>query len=438
MNKRIVGWLIVTLILAVLTTPGLAASPSEPNQALPDGMDAQTALSATDHPRVGQELIVSAIDNEQYLPSVAYNWKHHEYLVVWHNTWVMGTRDIRARRISDRGQVLNEFTIYDNPTRDSAQPSVAYDPVHDRYLVVWVRDVHGDGSDWDIYGRFIPSQGPNPGLNAFPIITWTTTQWNPKLVYARAQEEFLVVWWNEHPSLPAYTSGKRIYADGNGFPTGGSDVTINHPTQNRVEPDVSYNLARNEYLVVYSNGQLDILGTRLRGDAAKLGGGEFGIAGWPDAESKPAVAACREADQYLVTWQSNQGGNPAIYARFVHGNGTVGSAHLIRATTLPNTDADVACDQGGSQYMVTWQDQYTNHRFGILGRSVRPNANMSDPFVIRHAGGAADRTRPAIAGGAANYLVAWEHERDGTSYQDIHGRLITPNTSFQPLQMRRR
>ena len=395
------------------------------------------ALSAPDNPRVGQELVISAIDNEQNLPSVAYNWKRNEYLVVWHDVWGMGTRDIRARRVSDRGDILSEFTIYDNPTRDSAQPSVAYDPVHDRYLVVWVRDALGNGSDWDVYGRFIPWQGPNPGLNAFPIITWPTKQWTPKVAYARAQQEFLVVWWNEHPSLPAYISGKRIFADGSGFPSAGSDFTISHPTQNRVEPDVSYNLARNEYLVVYSNGQLDILGTRLRGDAAPIGGGEFGIAGWPDPESNPAVAACRAADQYLVTWQSNRGGNLAIYARFVNGNGSVGSVHLIDDTTSPEKNADVACDQAGSQYLIAWQTRYTNLRYGVWGRLVRPDASMTPQFPLRHPGGAAGRTRPAIAGGGVNFLVAWEHDRDGTSFQDIHGRLIAPNVVYQPMLLRR-
>ncbi len=420
MNKRMKNWLILALLFALLVP-----------------LASVTAAPPSDDPRLGRELTISAIDNEQYLPSVAYNWKHHEYLVVWHDTWVMGTRDIRARRISDRGEVLSEFSIYDNPTRDSAQPSVAYDPVHDRYLVVWVRDTFGDGSDWDVYGRFIPWQGPDPGLNAFPIITWTTKQWNPKLVYARSTEEFLVVWWNEHPSLPGYTSGKRIFADGSGFPNGGSDVTINHPTQNRIEPDVAYNLARNEYLVVYSNGMHDVFGTRLRGDAVPLGGGEFGIAGWPSLEHNPAVAACRQVDQYLVTWESEEGGDSAIYARFVNGNGSVGSVHLIDNITSPEKNADVACDQDGGQYLIAWQTRYTNLKYGVWGRLVRPNAQMSPQFPIRHPGSSSDRTMTAIAGGATNYLVAWEHERDGTNFQDIHGRLITPNTVFQPVLMRR-
>jgi hypothetical protein len=51
-------------------------------------------------------------------------------------------------------------------------------------------------------------------------------------------------------------------------------------------------------------------------------------------------------------------------------------------------------------------------------------------------GVSAEFTAPAIAGGFENYLVAWEHDRAGTSFQDIHGKLITPFTVFMPLVLR--
>lgn len=30
----------------------------------------------------------------------------------------------------------------------------------------------------------------------------------------------------------------------------------------------------------------------------------------------------------------------------------------------------------------------------------------------------------SIAGGPVGWFVAWEHDRQGSSYQDIHGRLV--------------
>ena len=104
------------------------------------------------------EIIVSAQDIDEYLPDAAYNSVRDEYLVVWHDSPPAQARSIKARRYTAAGSFLAEYVIAfeDSPLRDNAQPSVAYDPVNDRYLVVWVRDVFGDGSDWDVYGRIVP------------------------------------------------------------------------------------------------------------------------------------------------------------------------------------------------------------------------------------------------------------------------------------------
>jgi hypothetical protein len=398
------------------------------------------AASVTAAPHLGGEITISALDNEEYLPAVAYNWKHHEYLVVWHTKWTIGTRDIRAARVSDTGQVLSTFTVYEHTTKDSAQPTVDYDPVNDRYLVVWIFDAFGDGSDWDLYGRFIPWDGPSASLTEFAICTWTTHQWTPKVAYGRAVEEYLVVWNNEYQSgvLPMYISGRRVKAADGSFPGSDSDLTISHATENRVNPDVTYNLARNEYLVVYDNA-VDIFGIRLTGDLSHNFGGEFGIAGWPDTEIHPAVAACDQADQYLVAWQSSAG-NQDIYARFVKGDGTLDSVHHIYGTTVAEVEPDVACNMSGRQYLVVWQQQYSSLTgpYGVWGRVVFADKSMDPEFGIMAptAGITAEFTNPAVAGGHTNYLVAWEHDRAGTSYQDIHGRLITPHAVFLPLVLR--
>lgn len=424
------GLLIVLVASAVLLAAGVVNTRARHSE--------WATSSATANPHLSGEITISALDNEEYLPAVAYNWKHHEYLVVWHTTWTIGTRDIRAARISDTGQVLSTFTVYEHPTRDSAQPSVAYDPVNDRYLVVWIFDAIGNGSDWDLYGRLIPWDGPGAGLNEFAISTWGTHQWNPQVAYGRAVEEFLVVWMNEFQAgaPPVYISGRRVKAADGSFPGSTTDLTISHTAQNRVNPDLTYNLARNEYLVVYDNA-VDIFGIRLTGDLGHNFGGEFGIAGWPDAENHPAVAACRGADQYLVAWQSDQGSsNDAIYARFMNGEGTPGNVYLIDDTTSPEQEADVACNLAGTQYLVTWQTRYTNVKYGIWGRLVQPDETMESEFGIVPPGSATDRTNPTSAGGHTNYLVAWEHQRDGTSYQDIHGRVVTPYAMFIPLVLR--
>ena len=400
------------------------------------------AVATTDRPHLGAEITISALDNEQNLPAVAYNWKHDEYLVVWHNTWG-GNRDIYAQRITGQGELESWFAVAPtaplNPyPNDRVQPSVAYDPVNDRYLVVWAYDTVGDGSNWDIHGIFVNWDGPIPGLHQFNICDWPTQQWTPKVAYGRAQEEFMIVWWTDHPSVPGYISGRRMTAADGTFPTSsGSDFTISDPSEVRVNPEIAYNLTRNEYLVVYDNTQ-DVFATRYTGAALPLGGGEFGIAAWPGAETQPAVAACKETNQYLVAWQNDQ---PDIYARFIDGDGALngGPLHLY-STSVNEILPQVACNTTGNQFLVVWQHQYSSVTgpYGIRGQFVNNDQTLGSDFEIMAptAGITAEFTDPVVAGGNVNYLAVWEHDRPGTAFQDIHGRLITPNVVFLPLVLR--
>ena len=424
------AWVIIASLLVLASAGGLYL------------LDASAAEQVADT-HIGSELVISANSNEEFLPSVAYNWKHHEYLVVWHNTWAIGTRDIRAVRVSETGDVLTEFVVYENATKDSAQASVAYDPVNDRYLVVWIFDSSGSGTDWDLYGRFIPWDGPSASLTEFSIITWTTSQWNPVLAYARTMEEFLVVWNNTYSggSPPAYVSAKRIFADGSGFPSGpnNSDLTLSDAASNYIAPDLTYNVTRNEYLLVWQKvgSSNDIWAVRLTGDLFQLSGGPFSVAGWPDSEEYPAVAACKEADQYLVLWKSDvgtSGANYNIYGRFVTGDGILdGGPILIDGILSPEIRSDVDCNISGKTYLVAYEQIYVGDHYGILGALISSNHSIEPAVEIIPASWTDDRTNPFVAGGNSNFLVVWEHEYASTSVQEIHGRLLIPEANFMPL-----
>ena len=388
-------------------------------------------------------LPISELEGNEYAPAIAYNSNHDEYLVVWHDVYEV----VHARRVSSTGQLLNSFDVSTSPN-GKRQASVAYDPIRDRYLVTWLYDYYGNGSNLDIYGRFIPWDGPSAGLQDFPISNWTSDQSRPVVAYAQTADEFLVAWVNSAPAVPTYISGRRIFADGSGFPPG-DGFPISSGAEDRDFPDVAYNLARNEYLVTWdlelSASNLDIYGERLRGDGISLTGGdpnvvgEFPIAGWPAVEEHPSVAACDKDNQYLVTWQSDQdssGSDFAIYARYLNGDAVPGGVYLVDDTTSPEMNAAVTCNQGGRQYLIAWQTRYTNLHYGIWARLAQPNGSMKPAFGLVQPGTSTDRAYPAVGGGGSQYLVAWEHKRDGTGYQDIHGRLVVPAMQVLPLVRR--
>jgi len=394
------------------------------------------AAPASTNSYLGPEIIISAIDSEQFVPDIAYNSKHDEYLVVWENMWgIGGHHDVYAQRVSATGRLLSWFAVTDNNHKNKQMnPSVAYDPVYDRYLVVYAYDVYGTGGDWDIYGRFIPWNGPDPNVGDFMICNWTTNQMRPVVAYGYAQGEFLVTWTNAPAGQPTYISARRVFADGS---TPFNPFTVASGTDDRDYQDVTYNLHRNEYLVTYDldkdEANLDIYGVRLRGDGIPLTGGnpnvmgEFPIAGWPDDEERPAVEACDKADQYLVAWQSDQGTGGtdyAIYAYYLNGDAVPVYVTMISDTTLPQVSVDVACNNAGKGYMITWQDKYVGGEYGIWARLAQPELTLGPEFEVVGPRQASDREYPAVAGGGNNFLIAWEHDRDGGGNRDIHGRLL--------------
>ena len=102
---------------------------------------------------LGLEITISDLDNEQVHPGIAYNDTRDQYLVVWQNNWG-GVSDIYAQRLDGEGNLLSWFTV-DTGTNSRVQPTVTYDSVNDRYLVVWAYDFAGDGSDWAIDSWFL-------------------------------------------------------------------------------------------------------------------------------------------------------------------------------------------------------------------------------------------------------------------------------------------
>jgi hypothetical protein len=384
------------------------------------------------------EIAIAERSSDEYYPAIAYNSIHNEYLVVWENLWPGGSEDIYAQRISSTGQLLSWFAV-SSSSHNQQNPSVAYDPVHDRYLVVWAYDYNGDGSDWDIYGRFIPWSGPDPGLTDLYICDWPSTQGNPQITYALAQQEFLVVWANWEPSVPSYISARRVFADGSGFPD--NAFMVSSGAETRAFPDVAYNLARNEYMVTWDmdlgGGNIDIYGLRLTGTGVFLGS-EFAIAGWPDSEERPSVAACHQADQYLVAWQSDHGtggSDFAIYARYLSGDAVPGNVYMVDDSTTWDTQVDVNCNAAGQRYLLAWQSGHGIPNAGIWARVAYPNEVWGSVFDVHPPISFLDCAMPTIGGGGSSYLVAWEYEPIAGGNVDIHGQLVSYG-AFLPLVQR--
>ena len=313
-----------------------------------------------------QEITVSATNDLKYEPAAAYNWKRREYLVVWRNA-----AGVYGQRITSQGDLIgpSPFPIATGP-KTRREPVVDYDPVNDRYFVVWMQAVNGDESNWDLSGRFIPWEGSTPTLPEFKVTDWPGSEWHPSLAYSRGKEEYLVALvYHPGSTTPAYIAGVRVISDGSGF---GGSVTISSGSAVCDFPDVVYSgVTRNEYLATWSvwggSTGWDVHAVRLDNAGSPLGGGEFPVATATQDDAYPAAAACNDADQYLVVWERVfSSSDHGVYGHFFTGTGGAdGSEFAIADTTAQEILPDVACTRVGEHYLAMWQQEYAGGDHGI-------------------------------------------------------------------------
>jgi hypothetical protein len=372
---------------------------------------------------LGPEIIITE-ENEAVNQAVAFNSKKVEYLVVWQ--WPDG---IYGQRINRFGELLEPLHFPISTSSEARDfPDVAYDPVNNRYLVVWNDEGSGATPDYDISGRFIPWEGPETSVIEFKIDTRPANTVHPQVIYNAAKKEFMVM-WTEATKSTLNTSGVRVQSS-DGSQIGGVKVIAGASGTDRA--DAAFNTKNGQYLLVrdkYNGGgspNFDVLGTLLTGELNQILA-DFGIAGWPDDEQSARVAACRVAGDYLVAWQST--GNSDIYARAVSKDGIPsGIVHNLSDTNnIVEGSPDIACDAAGKNFFTVWEKVYssTANTYGVWGRLVDSGGGTDPAFeIIAPTSGYPRRWEPVAAGGDNQYIVVWENACDNCGRRTLHARII--------------
>ncbi len=224
------------------------------------------------------------------------------------------------------------------------------------------------------------------------------------------------------------------------------------------DPQVAYNSAAGEYLVVWAaNGinevgrmsKVEIYAQRLSASGAELGA-DFRISTTPTeadertGAARPSVAYNGQANEYFVVWHADAVGADdkfEVFGQRVSAAGAeIGTDLQLSTTGAPTeaardaTDASVAVDQAGN-YLVVWAADglATVDQDEIFGQRVSPTGTeLGVDFRISRTGTAdsvdRDAARPRVAyGSVANeFLVVWQ--ADALPVDDkfeIRGQLIT-------------
>ncbi|KPL19403.1 MAG: hypothetical protein AMJ93_13165, partial [Anaerolineae bacterium SM23_84] len=258
--------------------------------------------------------MISNLVNWESSPTVAYSTASNQYLIVWEHLFEGQRHGIYGRRVSASGTLLGAPVAIDTSSilasalvpYDALAPAVAYGSASGQYLVVW-QDKDPPQPDYDITARRVGNDGSLIG-DKIPISTWEHDQVKPRLAFNSQANEFLVVWEDHHWEWGEARDihGQRVRA--NGTLVGGVFGISWDGPQARLSPDVAYDTAAGEYLVVWEYEHApydhDVKRRRVGSDAVLLES-EVVVSNHGGHEGSPAVSA-GGGWSYLVVWEDGR------------------------------------------------------------------------------------------------------------------------------------
>ncbi len=293
--------------------------------------------------------------------------------------------------------------------------------------------------------RSVSSAGPLS--NWFPISPVSNTaghnhEWHPAVTYNSQYQEYLTVWEQADNIGGNYVYGQLVNRRGGlvlsrflvpGF-TGSNSV-----------PDVAYNPARNEYLVVFVYSQAGfsgVYGQRLDANGSPVETPVTFASSATYTFAHPAVAFETATGQYLVTWQKHQGtAFSGIEARALSGDGTTFSTVITITDLLANVypaNPDVACTRTLEGCLVVWDRLYeappSDHEVHGARVHLAGGAHLEGPIsqIFFSFGEEANPAVAAIARptGIGQYFVVCSYGSSG-AWSTV-GKLLTDAGAFEP------
>ena len=327
------------------------------------------------------------------------------------------------------------------------QPDATYNPHRDEYLVVWAGADSAFSPDFEIWGQRLSGSGAPIG-GEFQISELGSpgngnhgSLW-PDAAYNAAEHEYLVTWMGDQDTPSLADNEFEIYAQRLDEVGNRVGPFVQSPISSMGTPDssafqaerpaVAYNLAQNEYLVVWRgddgvNDEFEIHGQRLNADGTEIGADDFKVSdvgppGDPAYEAIfPDVAHGYVQNQYMVVWrgEDDQGGltngEQEIFGQRLDGDGGAIGSDDFRVSAILNGPVgagipSVAHNDVNNGFLVVWHAINTpSGHFDVYGPryALTGAATGADDFRISNIGNDVDSTANALGA-----YVAWDTRND--------------------------
>lgn len=361
--------------------------------------------------------------------------------------------------------ITDDFRVsVTGPDGDAAflagNPSAVHNPTNDEFFVVWASDDSVD-NEYEIYGRRLDSSTGEPLGDAVRISTMgpdgdpAYVASAPSVAYNSGENEYLVVWMGEDDSGSLVNGEFEIYGQridaATGAEIGNDDFRISDMGPDgsssffASSPDVAYNAADDEYLVVWTadddtapllDNEFEVHGQRLDAKTgAELGDNDFRISDMgPDGDTAYGAVSARVAydsvdSQYLVVWQGDDGpvdNQQAVYGQVVDAaTGDEKGMNDFPISDLGQTQPRLAYNVRDNDYLVVFVGNNPSNGLGtdveILGQRIdaatgaEVGANdfrISDMGPISSTDYWAQRPNVTYSALGNEYLVVWTGDDD--------------------------
>ncbi len=296
-------------------------------------------LGGSDDIQISDTGLADSNSYDAFHPSIAADATTGEYLVVWEadDLGVDNEFEIMGQRLDAAGAPTgaNDFRVSEqgadgNPDSDAFEPSVAYNPVTNEFLVAWEGEI-GTSDVFEIWAQRLSAQGAEVGGNDFQIselgYTLLVSSFTPSVAANPKTGDYLVVWaWDhdQNPEQQLEIHGQRLTAAGaqtgaDDFQISEMDTTFDSVHRQGFTPSVAAS-PTGEYVVVWngsdektlaSSAEFEIFGQRLSAAGMAVGQDDFRISHMGPENSSlaqtatPSMAAGSKGNQLFVAWAAD-------------------------------------------------------------------------------------------------------------------------------------
>lgn len=363
--------------------------------------------------------VVTDLTTNEVDPSVAYNPEDDEFLVVWESRDTFGGANILGRRYDGSGQPLgNPFGVAVDLAADDRSPAVAFNPLTHGFVVAYV---HDDG-DADVRVREVPSssmvvlQPFDVAIADDPGVDETA----PQLAFNPVAGTFALTYVHEYSAID-----HDIYAVRFSATTGavsGVALGIATSSADQSAPDIACSPVSAQCRVVFEElsgpGPEGVATRAFDASAGALTSPIASLGREPGAHYAPTIAV-DDGGEYLALWEHVGTQDTNVIGVEIASQGQINLFTTVIASSASNEgEPDVAFDPVAEVFRVVWaQDGGTQGSYDVWTRDVSKTGNPDVPHAV--ATSSRDDVRPAVAAGSSPGMAVWEH-------------IFTPGGFFSP------